>query len=164
MLKRNITIIAMLLVTLTSSYATAKSRIRMGMSRSQLAKALPVYAKAFENTDPNVQIKGYYYYGMKGDAAFLFMQGDKLLLFTWEYKQSGQTLDNTELQQYNNVLKGLESDYGTTYKKEVSELDSRVGLWYWRLPTASGHTSYTPMKTLKFQIADNTWLESIKPH
>ena len=159
-----LTLVLVIGVSASNAQLVLKPLIEPGMGRSELKKALPIYAKAFAMTEPKVFIPGFHFHGMKGDANFVFLQGDKLLLFTWEHKASGASLDNSELRDYSNVLKGLELDYGRPPRREASELDPRIELCYWRLPHASGHTSFDLKGILKFQIADNTWLETMKPH
>jgi hypothetical protein len=152
-------------VTTLSVVAKPKPSIQMGMSRAEMIKALPKYKKEFSvestNAIQNVMIKGFEFHGMFGDASFAFTKG-KLILFTWEHKALTSVMLDDELKSYSKVLLGLHDDYGSDARSEQSEEDPRVKLCYWHLPTASGHTSLR-FGVVKFQIADNDWLDSTRP-
>jgi len=130
------------------------------MSRSKLAKTLPVYAKAFATAEARVFIPGFYYHGMKGDASFVFMQSNNLTTFIWEHKAAETTLSAKELKQYKNVITGLEEDFGPEHHHEVSSYEPRGEDYFWRLPTASGHTNVM-LGSVKFQMIDNALLQKM---
>ena len=157
-----ITTLIILFIT-GASFAQRLAPVRIGMSRAELATSLPVYAKAFATSEPRIFIPGFYYQGMKGDASFLFMQSDHLLLFIWEHKADETTLSTKELKQYSKVIKGLEEDFGKAHHHGVSPYEARGEEYFWRLPAASGHTNVLP-GSVKFQIADNAWLDKTTGH
>lgn len=152
-----------LLIWIVSSDSFAQKAlplIRTGMSRSDLAASLPVYAKAFAGSEPKITIPGFYYHGMKGEASFVFMQGDHLLVFIWEHKAAQPPLGKQELRQYAMMIAGLERDFGTAHHHSVSPYEPRAEEYFWRLPESSGHTAVM-RGSIKFQIADNIWLDKM---
>ncbi len=160
-MKQLVRIIAIILFLTGTGIAQRLAIVRIGMNRNELAKSLQIYAKAFSTSEPKVFIPGFYYHGMKGDASFVFMQGERLLTFIWEHKASESVLSKQELKQYGNVIKGLEEDFGPAHHHSVSPYEPRGEEYFWRLPTSSGHTNVLP-GSVKFQIADNAWLDKMK--
>lgn len=138
-----------------------KPVFHIGMTRAEVAKALPEHKKVFGSAEATVRIEAYSLHGMKGDAAFMFKH-NKLILFLWQYEIKGKSPSDVERLQYSKLLRGLEKEWGEPYRTEVMANDPGMEKWYWRLATSSGHTDYTKGQ-LKFIIADNDWLDSVKP-
>jgi hypothetical protein len=140
--------------------------VRIGMSRRELGKALPRYAKEFATKEPRVLIEQYDLHGMRGHAEFIF-NTDRLYLFTWEHPCDAMGPNPTERAQYATLLKGLQADWGPG-KLRVSASDASVPERFWTIPNARCHTAYSAAGThspanLKFLMADSAWLESVIP-
>jgi hypothetical protein len=155
-------VVALLLcVSSSKAFTHTKPLVRIGMSRSELRKALPHYAKEFASSRPYVAIQEFDFHGMKGKATFNF-RDDHLLVFIWERLNNGTALSDADVTQYAKMLRGLQADWGPG-RSQPSSSDPRIQECFWHMPNARGHITYSP-KSLKFQMMDSTFLESVIPH
>ena len=155
-------LVMVLLFSVSSSKAITRTKplVRIGMSRSELQKALPHYARQFASSGQYIAIPEFDFHGMKGTATFNF-RDDHLLVFIWERLNNGTALSQADVTQYAKMLRGLQADWGSG-RSQPSPSDSRIQECFWHMPNARGHITYSP-RSLKFQMMDSAFLESMLP-
>jgi hypothetical protein len=149
-IERSLFAFAVVFMLIISMRASAQ-KIEIGMTKAQLAKAFPAYAKEFNAKKASADFDEFYLHGMSGEGSFHFANG-KLFLFDWQHYKSGTPIDQATTRQYVSLVQKLRSDWGPgAPKPSVYNMD--VLDCTWTDPHWSASIKYSPM-AINVQLID----------